>query len=132
MMTNDDPVQFGNDVTALLERYNIRDGKYWTQRLIEGTLRFRVEGTLPLTTMTDDSDIRRAERRVAQAAIDYVNYLFPPEETGEGRDVSGGLIRAVRALEQAGTAERDTGRTGDPVGMYIAWPNNNSDDPTQL
>lgn len=65
-MTNDDLVQFGNEITALLERYRISDGKFWTQRLADDTLRFRVEGTLPLvseviTTTTNDDD--RSRRR---------------------------------------------------------------------
>lgn len=48
-----------------------------------------------------DDDIRRAEKAVAQAAIDYVNYFFPISESGEGLDnESGRLMRSIRALER--------------------------------
>lgn len=45
---------------------------------------------------------RQLEQLVAQAAIDYVDYFFPKEETGmELAWTAGGeLIRAVRELQQ--------------------------------
>ena len=46
-------------------------------------------------------DVRRAEKAVARASIEYVNYFFPPGDSGEGLNTPGGeLIRAVRALQR--------------------------------
>lgn len=48
-----------------------------------------------------ESDIRGAERLVAKAAAEYVNYFFPPGESGESLDTkAGALIRAVRKLQR--------------------------------
>lgn len=63
---------FGDEVKALLDKYGITDGEFWTRKLGDDRYLFRIEGTVHLTAAPPDSDSSSSKVQESQLISEHI------------------------------------------------------------